>query len=44
MDEEEEREEYVLNDLGVIFYGDPENIRSRSWNYGQVNPFEINEE
>ncbi|XP_058031258.1 coagulation factor XIII A chain [Ahaetulla prasina] len=35
MDEEEERKEYVLNDLGVIFYGSPENIRSRSWNYGQ---------
>ncbi|XP_034284988.1 coagulation factor XIII A chain [Pantherophis guttatus] len=35
MDEEEERKEYVLNDLGVIFYGAPENIRSRSWNYGQ---------
>ncbi|XP_070603301.1 coagulation factor XIII A chain isoform X2 [Erythrolamprus reginae] len=35
MDEEDERKEYVLNDLGVIFYGDPENTRSRSWNYGQ---------
>ncbi|KAM6455695.1 coagulation factor XIII A chain isoform 1-T2 [Liasis olivaceus] len=35
LDEEKAREEYVLNDLGVIFYGDPENIRSRSWNYGQ---------
>lgn len=44
MDDEEERKEYVLNDLGVIFYGAPENIRSRSWNYGQVNQFEINEE
>lgn len=44
MDEEKEREEYLLNDLGVIFYGEPKNIRSRSWNYGQVNPFEINEQ
>ncbi|KAH0617944.1 hypothetical protein JD844_016736 [Phrynosoma platyrhinos] len=35
LDDERERQEYVLNDLGVIFYGDPENIRSRSWNYGQ---------
>ncbi|XP_062833760.1 coagulation factor XIII A chain [Anolis carolinensis] len=35
LDDEKQRQEYVLNDLGVIFYGDPENIRSRSWNYGQ---------
>ncbi|XP_062986391.1 coagulation factor XIII A chain [Elgaria multicarinata webbii] len=35
LDDEQERQEYVLNDLGVIFYGDPENINSRSWNYGQ---------
>ncbi|XP_048364457.1 coagulation factor XIII A chain [Sphaerodactylus townsendi] len=35
LDDERERQEYVLNDLGVIFYGDPDNIRSRSWNYGQ---------
>ncbi|XP_032079379.1 coagulation factor XIII A chain [Thamnophis elegans] len=35
MDDEEERKEYVLNDLGVIFYGAPENIRQRSWNFGQ---------
>ncbi|XP_060100173.1 coagulation factor XIII A chain [Heteronotia binoei] len=35
LDDEQERQEYVLNDLGIIFYGDPDNIRSRSWNYGQ---------
>uniref|UniRef100_A0ACB8FCF1 Uncharacterized protein n=1 Tax=Sphaerodactylus townsendi TaxID=933632 RepID=A0ACB8FCF1_9SAUR len=38
LDDERERQEYVLNDLGVIFYGDPDNIRSRSWNYGQAQP------
>ncbi|XP_053105209.1 coagulation factor XIII A chain isoform X2 [Hemicordylus capensis] len=35
LDDEKERQEYVLNDLGTIFYGDPENVKSRSWNYGQ---------
>ncbi|XP_061447292.1 coagulation factor XIII A chain [Rhineura floridana] len=35
LEDEKERQEYVLNDLGVIFYGDPDNIRTRSWNYGQ---------
>nr|XP_028593639.1 coagulation factor XIII A chain [Podarcis muralis]XP_028593640.1 coagulation factor XIII A chain [Podarcis muralis] len=35
LDDEKQRQEYVLNDLGVIFYGEPDSIRSRSWNYGQ---------
>ncbi|XP_008568175.1 PREDICTED: coagulation factor XIII A chain [Galeopterus variegatus] len=32
---EREREEYVLNDIGVIFFGDFSDIKSRSWSYGQ---------
>ncbi|XP_054984323.1 coagulation factor XIII A chain [Sorex araneus] len=35
MDDEKEREEYVLNDIGVIFYGEARDIKSRSWSYGQ---------
>ncbi|XP_019480321.1 PREDICTED: coagulation factor XIII A chain [Hipposideros armiger] len=35
LDDDKEKEEYVLNDIGVIFYGDANNIRSRSWSYGQ---------
>lgn len=35
LDDEKEREEYVLNDIGVIFYGDFNDIKSRSWSYGQ---------
>ncbi|ERE78545.1 coagulation factor XIII A chain [Cricetulus griseus] len=35
LDDEREREEYVLNDIGVIFYGDFSDIKSRSWSYGQ---------
>ncbi|EMP26970.1 Coagulation factor XIII A chain [Chelonia mydas] len=35
LDDEKEREEYVLNDLGVVFHGDINSIKSRSWNYGQ---------
>ncbi|XP_065741365.1 coagulation factor XIII A chain [Phocoena phocoena] len=35
LDNEKEREEYVLNDIGVIFYGDFSDIKSRSWSYGQ---------
>ncbi|KAM6176769.1 coagulation factor XIII A chain [Erethizon dorsatum] len=35
LDDEKEREEYVLNDIGVIFYGEFNDIKSRSWSYGQ---------
>ncbi|XP_074058210.1 coagulation factor XIII A chain [Macrotis lagotis] len=35
LDNEEERKEYVLNDLGIIFHGSFNDIKSRSWNYGQ---------
>ncbi|XP_053570678.1 coagulation factor XIII A chain [Bombina bombina] len=35
MDDEREIEEYVMNDVGVIFHGDITNIKRRSWEYGQ---------
>ncbi|NXL88834.1 F13A factor, partial [Alectura lathami] len=35
LDDEKEREEYVLNDVGIVFHGDSNEIQSRSWNYGQ---------
>lgn len=37
LDNDKEREEYVLNDIGVIFYGEFNDIKSRSWSYGQVS-------
>lgn len=38
-----DRQEYVMNDVGVIFNGEFSSITSRSWNYGQVGSF-LNEE
>ncbi|KAM9233961.1 coagulation factor XIII A chain [Dugong dugon] len=35
LDDEREREEYVLNDIGVIFHGEFKDIKNRSWSYGQ---------
>ncbi|NXY82337.1 F13A factor, partial [Alcedo cyanopectus] len=35
LDDEKEREEYVLNDVGVVFHGDINEIKVRSWSYGQ---------
>nr|XP_033791154.1 coagulation factor XIII A chain [Geotrypetes seraphini] len=35
LNDEKEREEYVLNDIGVIFHGDVDGIKYRSWEYGQ---------
>ncbi|KAM8966973.1 coagulation factor XIII A chain [Pelodytes ibericus] len=35
LDDEREIEEYVMNDIGIIFHGELNQIKTRSWEYGQ---------
>lgn len=41
LDDEKERQEYVLNDVGVVFHGNAEDIKTRSWSYGQVSCLDL---
>lgn len=36
LDDEEEREECVLNELGIIYHGAYDDVSERPWNFGQV--------
>ncbi|KAG1941462.1 protein-glutamine gamma-glutamyltransferase K [Pimephales promelas] len=35
MEKDEDRQEYVMNDVGIIYNGEYHDITTRSWNFGQ---------
>uniref|UniRef100_A0A672FW35 protein-glutamine gamma-glutamyltransferase n=1 Tax=Salarias fasciatus TaxID=181472 RepID=A0A672FW35_SALFA len=37
LDDEQEREECVMNEVGIIYHGAYDDIAERDWNYGQFN-------
>lgn len=36
LDDETERQECVMNEIGIIYHGAFDDIAERNWNYGQV--------
>lgn len=36
LDDEPERQECVMNEMGIIYHGAYDDIAERQWNYGQV--------
>ncbi|XP_037614205.1 coagulation factor XIII A chain [Sebastes umbrosus] len=37
LDDEKERQECVLNEIGIIYHGAYDDVAERDWNYGQFN-------
>ncbi|KAK5858649.1 hypothetical protein PBY51_002772 [Eleginops maclovinus] len=37
LDDEKEREECVMNEMGIIYHGAFDDVAERNWNYGQFN-------
>lgn len=42
LDDEDERQECVMTEMGIIYHGAYEDIAERNWNFGQVR--DISEE
>lgn len=36
LDDEKEREECVMTEMGIIYHGAYDDVSERNWNYGQV--------